>query len=532
MSKNTGTSELINYFTLGANGDVGIAGSLDINTIANATTDTDTFLVSDTWIIKYRTGAQLLLDIGAQGLLTNPVTGTGTTNYLPKFTGASTIGNSVIQEASSNIGIGVGPSFPLDLLTGSSGTFNTIAQFFNNDFTAGNRSYLRVRQQINAGASSSSYFGTGQDTHLYIIANDSARGGDIIINASTGNVGIGIQPVNSFKLDVSGTARFSSSIEATAAYITNAAFTEGVTYFDIDTFGGKKLRLNNAGNQLIMGTNGIVSIGSVGNNGSGAVLQVTGAATFSSSVTAASGINAIGQQKAFSWQRTAGTASDIYSLNADSVSAYLQNDTTGNILTYWTEGGNVLIGTTTDNGAKLTVTDASTYTFSVGAAAAGAGAVLGVFGSAALTFATNGLSNERMRITSGGKVGIQNSDPQGKFEVGKVEANNTYGGHFFSTFQIPINTWTTVFTAPNNNWNAITEFTWTSSGDYNRSGAAYMRWAYNGGSASLGVVYTLFNDSQNSTATFRNSGGAIQINITGGAVDYYVQVRIQGSKAA
>jgi hypothetical protein len=81
-----------------------------------------------------------------------------------------------------------------------------------------------------------------------------------------------------------GAATFSSSVTATAAYISNANFTEDATYFDIDTFGGKKLRLNNAGNQLIMGTSGIVSIGSVGNNGSGAVLQVTGAATFSSTV--------------------------------------------------------------------------------------------------------------------------------------------------------------------------------------------------------------------------------------------------------
>ena len=81
MSKNTGTSELINYFDLGANGDVGIAGSLDINTIANATTDTDTFLVSDTGIIKYRTGAQLLSDIGAA-----PAVAGG---YVP-YTGATT----------------------------------------------------------------------------------------------------------------------------------------------------------------------------------------------------------------------------------------------------------------------------------------------------------------------------------------------------------------------------------------------------------------------------------------------------------
>jgi hypothetical protein len=66
MSKNTGTSELINYFDLGASGAVGIGGNLTLSTIANATTDTDKFLVSDTGIIKYRTGTQLLSDIGGQ----------------------------------------------------------------------------------------------------------------------------------------------------------------------------------------------------------------------------------------------------------------------------------------------------------------------------------------------------------------------------------------------------------------------------------------------------------------------------------
>jgi hypothetical protein len=46
-----------------------------------------------------------------QNALTNPVTGTGTTNYLPKFTGASTIGNSnLINDASGNLGLGVTPS--------------------------------------------------------------------------------------------------------------------------------------------------------------------------------------------------------------------------------------------------------------------------------------------------------------------------------------------------------------------------------------------------------------------------------------
>jgi hypothetical protein len=38
------------------------------------------------------------------------VGGTGTTNFLPKFTGASTLGNSALQEVNGNLGLGVTPS--------------------------------------------------------------------------------------------------------------------------------------------------------------------------------------------------------------------------------------------------------------------------------------------------------------------------------------------------------------------------------------------------------------------------------------
>jgi hypothetical protein len=41
-----------------------------------------------------------------QTILTNPVTGTGTTNYLPKFTGASTIGNSIVQDDATTVTVG------------------------------------------------------------------------------------------------------------------------------------------------------------------------------------------------------------------------------------------------------------------------------------------------------------------------------------------------------------------------------------------------------------------------------------------
>ena len=47
-----------------------------------------------------------LAEIGAQAALTNPITGTGTTNYLPKFTGSTTLGNSLVYDNGTNVGIG------------------------------------------------------------------------------------------------------------------------------------------------------------------------------------------------------------------------------------------------------------------------------------------------------------------------------------------------------------------------------------------------------------------------------------------
>jgi hypothetical protein len=52
------------------------------------------------------TSSQYLMADGSVSTLTNPVTGTGTTNYLPKFTGSTTIGNSQVFDNGTNVGIG------------------------------------------------------------------------------------------------------------------------------------------------------------------------------------------------------------------------------------------------------------------------------------------------------------------------------------------------------------------------------------------------------------------------------------------
>jgi len=67
---------------------------------------------------------------GSVSTLTNPVTGTGTTNYIPKFTSSSAIGNSVIHEsAGGNIGIGnTNNTYKLDVTGTARFTSNVLGE--------------------------------------------------------------------------------------------------------------------------------------------------------------------------------------------------------------------------------------------------------------------------------------------------------------------------------------------------------------------------------------------------------------------
>ncbi len=78
-----------------------INGTLTVDTINNAASDTDKFLVSDGDEIKYRTGAEVLSDIGAG---TGTVTGTGTSGQLAIFNGSSSLtSNSGLSEVSTGV---------------------------------------------------------------------------------------------------------------------------------------------------------------------------------------------------------------------------------------------------------------------------------------------------------------------------------------------------------------------------------------------------------------------------------------------
>ena len=104
-------------------GNVNIDGALDVSStatigsISNASSDTDKFLVSDSGVIKYRTGAEVRADIGA-GTGDGTVTGTGSSGRVAVWSGSSSLTSDsefYFDTTNNRLGIGVqsSPQSPL-----------------------------------------------------------------------------------------------------------------------------------------------------------------------------------------------------------------------------------------------------------------------------------------------------------------------------------------------------------------------------------------------------------------------------------
>jgi hypothetical protein len=125
--------------------------NVELEALSNAATDTDRFIVSDSNTLKYRTGSQVLSDIGGQASLTNPVTGTGTLNFVSKFTSTgSTLGNSLIYDNGTNVGIGTtSPATKLEI-HGNNSARNTLQNILTiNGGTSSNNVYSGFGMGLN-----------------------------------------------------------------------------------------------------------------------------------------------------------------------------------------------------------------------------------------------------------------------------------------------------------------------------------------------------------------------------------------------
>jgi hypothetical protein len=156
---------------------------------------------------------------------TNPITGTGTTNFLPKFTGGSTLGNSLIFDNGTNVGIGTSsPSTALHVI--GAGTFSSIvtaasAILKNN---SSNATYLTL-DGTNRTSGRNYEIGTGYSpvgNEKFYIYDNTANVSRLVIGSS-GNVGIGTTSPTS-KLHVTGLPSFADNAAALSGGLTVGAF--------------------------------------------------------------------------------------------------------------------------------------------------------------------------------------------------------------------------------------------------------------------------------------------------------------------
>lgn len=151
------------------------------------------------------------------------ITGTGTTNYVVKFTSSTALGNSLIFDNGTNVGIGTAtPSSKLDVV--GSGTISGIASLGISETTT--LAYIGDRNTLNTR-----YIKFNRASALTNIVNiQGVNGGigadNIAINAEGGNVGIGtVTPQN--KLDVQGIINAGSNSATEGTIILQDQYTLG-----------------------------------------------------------------------------------------------------------------------------------------------------------------------------------------------------------------------------------------------------------------------------------------------------------------
>lgn len=350
--------------------------------------------------------------------LANGVSGTGTTNYIPKFTGTSAIGNSVIQESSNLIGIGMTPvsGYKLNVsgLQRNEGA-NTTLNFGELD---ANNIYF---QALNlAGNTSKGFVWYGVSEYMRLDAS--------------GNLGLGTSSPST-KLDVNGTGKFSGKLTVDASVsgdvITNLV-NNSATGFGLRTVGGASgagyaLSVNNYLGTELMQVNG------AGNLGLGVTPSAWGRVAFqvnNTSLFEYSANNSIVASNFYfdgtsNRYLTSGFASYYQQYNGGHAWAISPSGTAGNAISFTqamtlTSGGLLGIGATNPT-RSLQITRTSTAFINA------EGSIVAI-GSSDTELRLFGNNTETMTLKSG-NVGIGTTSPQQKLHIaGDVQIGESSGG--------------------------------------------------------------------------------------------------------
>lgn len=168
--------------------------------LSGGTITTTGTLIADTALVASRLRLGKVADslsLVKQNVLTNPVTGTGTTNYVPKFTGTSTIGNSQIFDNGTTVGLGITPSAWVSWRALQNGAFS-MANISNVGFLMANAFWDGAYKYINTGAAQvleinnanefrflTASSGTAGNAISFIQAMTLNTGGELLINTTT-----------------------------------------------------------------------------------------------------------------------------------------------------------------------------------------------------------------------------------------------------------------------------------------------------------------------------------------------------------
>jgi len=386
--------------------------------------------------------------------LSGMITGTGTTNYLPKFTGASTIGNSQVFDNGTNVGINnTSPAERLSVagaimstggITGHGANRTTISQeggsgafwqsYGADASTVGTFTLRQASSDFSIVRSPLVIASTGAATFSSTIKSSDTYGFAIGSIASFRRIQYGSDNATSFTLLTdangyaglyAGAATFSSTIAATSATFSSsvtATSFNGTTNNIFSVSGTEGMRLTSTG--LGIGTTAPAYPLQVRRAGGGGSLGIS--------------IDGVGSTdrtvQYFAIQDSASGAGAGHAFYYRPPSS--TTDTLGFILD---ENGSIGIGTTSPSvalqvdasgGGIIRATRLGAGSAYVQLEADGTNGTL--TSSAALIMNAGG--SERMRITSGGNVGIGTTAPGSLFEINK--SSNSGSGSTFPRLAI------------------------------------------------------------------------------------------------